>query len=178
MHSDLVIQTPHAPVPAELSQVAAYVALDVDDLEEVERGLLVTVRRSKTDQEGRGQVRAVLLGRADELCPVRALDAWLAAAGIRNGRVFRAVSRHGHVGQSLSARSVASVVKTYATRAGLEAADFAGHSLRAGFVTSAAERGQRAESIMNHTGHQSAAMVGVYTRRVDVFENHPGEGLL
>ena len=88
------------------------------------------------------------------------------------------MNRHGQVGDGLSAWAVAEVVKTCAERAGLEPADFAGHSLRAGFVTSAAERGQRAKTIMGHTGHKSAAMVGIYTRRVDVFENHPGEGLL
>ena len=73
---------------------------------------------------------------------------------------------------------IANVVKDYAGLAGLEAADFAGHSLRAGFITSAAERGKRAERIMDHTGHQSVAMVRVYTRRSDAFADHAGEGLL
>ena len=88
------------------------------------------------------------------------------------------MSRHGQVGDSLSGRTVANVVKAHAARAGLEAADFAGHSLRAGFVTSAAERGKRAERIMDHTGHQSVAMVRIYTRRADAFADHAGEGLL
>ena len=69
-------------------------------------------------------------------------------------------------------------MKAYAARAGLEASEFAGHSLRAGFVTSAAERGKRAERIMDHTGHKSVAMVRVYTRRSDAFADHAGEGLL
>ena len=73
---------------------------------------------------------------------------------------------------------MANVVKAYAGRAGLEASDFAGHSLRAGFVTSAAERGKRTERIMDHTGHKSVAMVRTYTRRVDAFSDHAGEGLL
>jgi site-specific recombinase XerD len=154
------------------------VALNVEDLEETERGLLVTVRRSKTDQEGKGQVRAVPHGRTPELCPVRALAAWLEAAGITDGPVFRSVNRHGHVGGSLTGRAVADVVKVYARKAGLEPSDFSGHSLRAGFVTSAAERGKRAERIMDHTGHASPAMVRVYTRRADAFADHAGEGLL
>jgi len=69
-------------------------------------------------------------------------------------------------------------VKGYATRAGLDARDFGGHSLRAGFVTSAAERGARAERIADHTGHRSLAMVRVYTRRADAFSDHAGKGLL
>jgi len=86
--------------------------------------------------------------------------------------------RPTHLGVSLSAQAVAGVVKTYAKRAGLDPADFAGHSLRAGFVTSAAERGKPAERIMDHTGHRSVAMVRVYTRRADAFADHAGEGLL
>lgn len=70
------------------------------------------------------------------------------------------------------------VVNAYAERAGLNPADFAGQSLRAGFVTSAAERGARAERIMDHTGHRSIAMVHFYTRRADAFANHAGAGLL
>jgi site-specific recombinase XerD len=78
----------------------------------------------------------------------------------------------------MSDRAVADVVKAYAERAGLNPADFAGHSLRAGFVTSAAERGARAERIMDHTGHRSVVMVRVYTRRADAFADHAGSGLL
>jgi integrase len=145
------------------------VALDLADLELTSRGLLVTVRRSKTDQEGRGHQRAVPFGRSPETCPVRALAAWFEAANLTDGRVFRSVSRHGEV---------ADVVKAHAQRAGLDPADFAGHSLRAGFVTSAAEKGASTERIMDHTGHRSVAMVRVYTRRADAFGDHAGEGLL
>ena len=75
-------------------------------------------------------------------------------------------------------QAVAGVVKAYAKRAGFNPDEFAGHSLRAGFVTSAAEKGRSTERIMDHTGHQSAAMVRVYTRRADAFTDHAGEGLL
>jgi integrase len=154
------------------------VALDLADLELTSRGLLVTVRRSKTDQEGRGHQRAVPFGRSPETCPVRALAAWFEAANLTDGRVFRSVSRHGEVGESMSTRALADVVKAHAQRAGLDPADFAGHSLRAGFVTSAAEKGASTERIMDHTGHRSVAMVRVYTRRADAFGDHAGEGLL
>lgn len=74
--------------------------------------------------------------------------------------------------------NIGDAVKAYAKRAGFDAADFAGHSLRAGFVTSAAERGATTDRIMDHTGHRSHAMVRTYTRRSDAFSDNAGEGLL
>ena len=136
------------------------------------------MRRSKTDQEGQGHQRAIPFGRNPKLCPVHALAEWLETAGISDGKLFRSVDRHGNVGESMSTRALADVVKQHAKRAGLDPADFGGHSLRAGFVTSAAESGKSTERIMDHTGHQSAAMVRVYTRRADAFADHAGEGLL
>ena len=154
------------------------VALTLSDIEETSRGLLITVRRGKTDQEGKGHQRAIPLGRNTELCPVLALNEWLEAAEITTGAVFRSVDRHGNVGTSMSPKALCDVVKLYAEKAGLNPKDFGGHSLRAGFVTSAAEKGASAERIMDHTGHKSVAMVRVYTRRSDAFADHAGEGLL
>jgi site-specific recombinase XerD len=154
------------------------VALDLTDLEETDRGLLVTVRRSKSDQEGEGHDRAVPFGRAPETCPVTSILSWMEAAGLEAGGVFRSVDRHDNIGESLSTRAAGDIVKHYARLAGLDPDDFGGHSLRAGFVTSAAERGASTERIMDHTGHRSHAMVRVYTRRVDAFDKHAGEGLL
>jgi site-specific recombinase XerD len=154
------------------------VALSFEDLEETQRGLLVTLRRSKTDQEGHGHQRAIPRGRSPETCPIAALEAWTEAAHIDGGRIFRSVTRHGQVGESLSTRALANVVKAYAKQAGFDPDEFAGHSLRSGFVTSAAEKGRSTDRIMDHTGHASPAMVRIYTRRVDVFADHAGEGLL
>jgi integrase len=154
------------------------VVLDLADLEETGRGVLVTVARGKADQEGRGHQRAIPYGQREELCPVRALRAWLEAAELKDGRVLRSVSRHGRVGERLRPAAVADVIKHYAKEAGLDPTEFGGHSLRAGFVTSAAERGAKADRIMDHTGHQSSAMVRVYTRRSDAFADHAGNGLL
>lgn len=154
------------------------VALDLEDLTWTERGLLVTVRRSKQDQEGSGRQVGIVPGRTEETCPIRALDRWLEAAEIEEGRVFRSVDRHGRVGQSLGARAVGEIVQRLARRAGLDPTRFGGHSLRAGFVTAAADRGASIDRIMDHTGHQSASMVRVYTRRVDSFRDHAGDGLL
>jgi integrase len=66
----------------------------------------------------------------------------------------------------------------HAQRAGLDPREFAGHALRAAFVTSAAERGAKTDRIMDVTGHRSHAMVRTYTRRIDTFVDHAGAGLL
>ena len=116
------------------------VALDVADIEEVAEGLRVTIRRGKTDQEARGAVIAIVRGKI--ACPVAALTAWLDAAEITEGPLFRPIRRGGHVQPArLTDRSVANIVKQHAERAGLDPALFSGHSLRAGFLTSAAKRG-------------------------------------
>ncbi len=122
----------------------------------------MTVRRSKTDQEGAGRQLAIVPGRSDATCPIRALDSWLEAAEIKEGRVFRSVNRHGNVGESLGTRAVGEIVKRLARCAGLDPTRFGGHSLRAGFVTAATDRGAPIDRIMDHTGHQSAAMVRTY----------------
>ena len=103
---------------------------------------------------------------------------WMETIGVTCGAVFRSVDRHGNAGLNMSARAVADVVKAYAKRAGLEPAEFGGHLLPAGFVASAAQKGAKAERIMDHPGHKSVAMVRVYTRRADAFQNYAGEVLL
>ena len=116
------------------------VALDVADIAETETGLLVTIRRSKTDQEGEGVTIAI--ARGDVACPVKALREWLDAAGIEAGPIFRPINKAGTVAaQRLTDRSVANIVKAYADRAGFDASTFSGHSLRSGFLTSAAANG-------------------------------------
>jgi integrase len=116
------------------------VALDVADIEETETGLLVSIRSSKTDQEGQGATIAI--ARGDIACPVKALREWLDAAGIEAGPPFRPIDKAGTVRASrLTCRSVANIVKAYAGRAGFDASTYSGHSLRSGFLTSAAGKG-------------------------------------
>jgi hypothetical protein len=101
------------------------VALDVEDLEEAPEGLLVTIRRSKTDQEGIG--RKVAIPRGEIACPVAALRAWLEAAGITEGAIFRRVfNKHAQrvTDRRLAARNVANIVKAAAAKLGLEAEAF------------------------------------------------------
>ncbi|MGI4801839.1 MAG: site-specific integrase [Janthinobacterium lividum] len=153
------------------------VALQVADLERVPDGLRVTIRKSKTDQEGIGDVIAILRG--SRLRPMRAVVEWLDAACITSGPVFRAINRHGQVSTSgLTPQTVALVVKHYANGAGLDPDEFAGHSLRAGFLTSAAEAGADVLRMMEVSRHKRVETVRGYVRRANLFRGHAGAGFL
>ena len=153
------------------------VALDVADLAFNRDGLTVTLRRSKTDQEGQGRKVGIPYGSNPDTCPVRVLQAWLETAGLAEGPVFRSMNRHGPCTTGrLAPADVARVVKKLAERAGLDAARYAGHSLRAGHATSAAIAGASERSIMNQTGHRSVQMVRRYIRDGILFrENSAGK---
>ncbi len=153
------------------------VALDVADLQFCDSGLRVAIRMSKTDQEGLGTTIAI--ARGSIACPVNAVRAWIQSAGIVDGPLFRPVTRTGNVSvRRLSARAVAELVKCYARRAGLRAADFSGHSLRSGFLTSAAARGASIFKMMDVSRHKSIDTLRGYVRDAEMFQNHAGKGLL
>jgi site-specific recombinase XerD len=129
----------------------------------VGEGAEIRIDRSKADQEGRGAVVAVPFG--GELCPVAAVEAWIKAAGLRAGPVFRAIDKGGRVSaEALSDRSVALIVKRACEGAGLNPSGFAGHSLRAGLVTSAAEAGAGLDEIMETSRHAKVETVLKYVR--------------
>jgi site-specific recombinase XerD len=153
------------------------VALDVADVEETETGLLVTIRRSKTDQEGKGVTIAI--ARGDIACPVKALRVWLDSAGIEAGPLFRPINKAGRMAATrLTDRSVANVVKAYAERAGFDAGIFSGHSLRSGFLTSAAANGASIFKMMDVSRHRSVETLRGYVRDAEMFKDHAGAGLL
>ena len=142
-------------------------------VERRDEGVLVHVRVSKSDQEGAGRLVAIPHGRDRHTCPVAALDEWLTAAAIVDGAVFRSVNRHGTVGpQRLSAQSVSLVIKRAAERAGFDPTRISGHSLRAGFATSAAANGASESSIANQTGHRSMEVLRRYVRHGNVFTDN------
>jgi integrase len=153
------------------------VALGVADIEETEAGLRVTIRHSKTDQEGQGVTIAI--ARGDVACPVKALREWLGAAGIETGSLFRPINKSGRVAQArLTDRSVANIVKAYAERAGFDASTFSGHSLRSGFLTSAAAKGASIFKMMDVSRHRSVETLRGYVRDAELFKDHAGAGLL
>ncbi|MDF3835904.1 site-specific integrase [Cupriavidus basilensis] len=142
------------------------VAIRCEDITEHANGLEVLIRRSKTDQAGAGRTVFIPHARGTR-CPVKALWQWLELAEITSGWVFRAVSRHDKVGcTALSAQSVALIVKVAAKRAGGDPTVVSGHSLRAGYVTTAAEAGLQPHQIKEQTGHRSDAMLARYIRPV------------
>ena len=147
------------------------VALDASDLTISEEGVRIRIRWSKGDQDGEGQVIGIN-HTSTVTCPVAALEAWLKAAGIEAGRVFRSVDRHGRIGASLSDRAVALILKSRTDRAGLDPQGFSGHSLRAGFATSAARAGVEERDIMATTRHRSATILRRYIRHGGIFSGN------
>jgi integrase len=160
------------------------VAMDLGDLNLSEAGLVITIRRSKTDQEGAG--REVGIPRSRKItCPVAALEAWLNAGdGLRlivnsemglgkpdlASPVFRAID-HGRLAQRLSGQAVAEIVKRAVRRVGLDPKKFAGHSLRSGFATSAARGGADLAFIMQQTGHKNADVARRYVQAGRLLDN-------
>jgi hypothetical protein len=137
----------------------------------------VTIRHSKTDQEGQGVTIAI--ARDDVACPVKALRQWLSAAGIEAGPLFRPINKAGSVARSrLTCRSVANIVMAYAERAGFDASTFSSHSLRAGFLTSAAGKGASIFKMMDVSRHKSVDTLRGYVRDAELFKDHAGTGLL
>lgn len=152
------------------------IALDVEDLEEVEEGLVINLRRSKTDQTGKGVKKGIPFGQGRKTCPVRALVTWLRAAEIYEGAVFRAVTKHDSARrQRLTSQSVALVVKNALRLIGKRPKDYSAHSLRSGLVTAAALGGADERTIMKHTGHKSVLMVRRYMREANLFRDNPAK---
>jgi integrase len=138
------------------------VALDVSDLH-INGKITITIRHSKTDQEGRGMVKTIPPIADAAIDPVAAVRDWLAASDIKSGALFRAVDQWGHVrDRRLNDKAVAGIVKSAAQRAGLEPVQFAGHSLRSGFITTAAEGGAHEWQIQEQTGHKSERVLRGY----------------
>lgn len=150
--------------------------LDVADVERTGRGLLLTIREAKGDRARRGETVAVPRGRTR--CPVAALDAWLAAAEIDAGPVFVRCDG-GRLGDAhLDGGSIGRTVRRRVAAAGLDPAAFGAHSLRSGFLTSAAEQGASLWKMKEVSRHRSTAALERYIQRRTLFDAHAGDGLL
>ena len=140
-------------------------------------GMIVHVRRSKTDAQGTGQRVAVLEGKAVK--PVAHVERWLRTTGIEKGFVFQTLLGGGVAsGRPLDPGDVARIIKRYAHRIGLDPREYSGHSLRAGFVTSAAVHRARIDKIMEVTRHRNAQTVLKYIRDEESFVDHAGASFL
>jgi integrase len=152
-------------------------ALDIRDLEFGGGGLRVTIRRSKGDPEAQGQSVAIVRGA--QACPVAALRDWLAKAAITTGPVFRPFANGGRIlNAPLTAHSIGDIVKWYAGKAGLDPRDFSAHSLRSGFLTSAAMRGASVFQLQAISRHASLDALLGYVRAANEFRENAGRGLL
>jgi integrase len=148
------------------------VALHLEDVQFVPEGIVLVIRKSKTDQEGAGAKIGVHTGRGQMTCPVRALREWISVARIETGPLFRSINRHGTIGSNLTDQVVALLMKKYATAAGLDPTLFSGHSLRAGCATSAAIAGAGERDIQVQTRHKSVVMLRRYIRDGNLFRNN------
>jgi site-specific recombinase XerD len=153
------------------------VALDVEDIEECPEGLRVRIKRSKTDQEGQGAVVSVCRGSIAD--PVSAVLDYIKAAGITSGPLFRRIRRGNHItDQRLTAQTICRLVKDQAAKLGLDPKQYGAHSMRAGFLTSAAAKGANLFKMMDISRHKSVDTLRGYVRSADAFRDHAGAGLL
>jgi len=155
------------------------VALDAEHVTRSAEGLSILIASSKTDQEGLGQVVAIPRVTGSPYCPVQAVLDWMTVAGITTGPVFRRLHRGDTVGKSrLSPQSVALIIKDLAGKVGLDASRYAGHSLRSGFLTSAARNHASIFKMADQSRHKSLDVLREYVRNEERFEDHAAEGLL
>ena len=139
------------------------VNIHYDDIEFVTEGVKILIKRSKTDQSGEGSVKAIPYFDNQEFCPVVALKNYLTKkfSNTNEGKIF-----------NISDKSVALIIKRYAKKAGLDSSKYAGHSLRSGFATTAAEFGAEERNIMAMTGHKTTQMVRRYIQEANLFKNN------
>ena len=140
--------------------------MTLENLVEAPEGYVYTLPRSKTDQEGKGQ-HVPIIGRAATY-----LEAWLYLADIREGPIFRRVSKGGKVlAGGLSGYGIAKIIKKRAGLAGFNPDEFAGHSLRSGFITETGRQGRSLADAMAMSGHRSTAVALDYHQAAAIILN-------
>jgi len=149
------------------------ISIDHEDLEFVPEGLKITIRKSKTDQFGEGMIKGLPYFTNETYCPIVNLKKWLEITKIKTGPIFRRFSKGlSLTDKRLTDQTVVLLMKEYLKLAGIENKNFAGHSLRSGFATVAADSGADERSIMAMTGHKSSQMVRRYIREANIFKNN------
>ncbi len=137
------------------------VDINYDDLEFVDEGVKIFIKRSKTDQSGEGMTKAIPYFDNQSFCPVISLKNWMNISEIKSGKIF-----------DISDKSIALIIKKYASLSGLDPNKYSGHSLRSGFATSTAESGAEERNIMAMTGHKTSQMVRRYIQEANLFKNN------
>ena len=149
------------------------ISIDHENIDFVEEGVKINLKRSKTDQFGEGLVKGLPYFNNKKYCPVTSLRNWINLSKIKTGPIFRRFLKGSILSdQRLTDQSVVLIIKEYLKLAGIENKNFAGHSLRSGFATVAAESGADERSIMAMTGHKTTQMVRRYIREANIFKNN------
>ena len=149
------------------------ISIDHEDIDFVQEGVKITVRRSKTDQFGEGMIKGLPYFSNEKYCPVTNLKNWLTLSKIKTGPIFRRFAKSSILtSHRLTDQSVVLIIKDCLKLAGIENENFSGHSLRSGFATVAAESGADERSIMAMTGHKTTQMVRRYIREANIFKNN------
>ena len=149
------------------------ISLDWEDLDFVNEGLKINIKKSKTDQFGEGSIKALPYFDDHKYCPVRSIQEWMKISNINTGPLFRKFHKGLKLSKiRLSDQSVALLIKEYLSKIGVDNSNYSGHSLRSGFATSAAEAGAEERSIMAMTGHKSTEMVRRYIKEANLFKNN------
>ena len=149
------------------------VSLDYEDLDFVQEGLKINLRKSKTDQFGEGFVKGLPYFDNSQYCPVVSMQKWIEISKINTGALFRRFNKGSNLSENrLSDQTVALLIKEYLKLVGIDSKNYSGHSLRSGFATSAAESGAEERSIMAMTGHKSTEMVRRYIKDANLFKNN------
>ena len=149
------------------------VSLDYNDLDFVQEGLKITLRKSKTDQFGEGSIKGLPYFDNTQYCPVISISKWLEISKINAGPLFRRFKKGLRLSDNrLTDQTVALLIKEYLNLAGIDNKNYSGHSLRSGFATAAAESGAEERNIMAMTGHKSTEMVRRYIKEANLFKNN------
>ena len=147
--------------------------LDLQDIEFVNEGIKIEIKKSKTDQYGQGFIKAIPYFTNNNYCPVLAIKKWIEISLIDKNSIFRKISKSGNIiNKRLTDQSVALILKQHMLNANLNPQNYSGHSLRSGFATSTAYSGANERSIMLMTGHKSINMVRRYIKEANLFKNN------
>jgi integrase len=153
------------------------VGIKMDDIDFLPEGLIITIPKSKTDQTGKGHRIGIPYAHGD-ICPVKTLETYIQTAGITQGPIFRALYKSDVTEYGIGHKRVNQIIKTRVKEACMNPNLFSGHSLRSGFVTSAAEAGQEVWKIMRQTRHKSERTIEGYVREGGMFTFNALKGML
>ena len=140
-------------------------ALLLSDVEFTDQGVVLKIRRSKTDQLGKGREIGLTFGQHTETCPVAALHRWIERRGGFAGPLFTRFDGHPPRDRALLPERIGQIVQEAIRDVGLDSRLYGGHSLRRGFVTEAGLNGVPDLVIAATTGHRDMSTLRKYLDR-------------